>query len=109
MMRCVSNVNDLIYDERQTPAKCKNSKKDKKYFIMLEKIRESNGIIFETACTLPPDTKLNNDIDFSAIRFVTLLIAANSYKISFTLNGIKLFDVKLGDSDPSDAMICNYS
>lgn len=76
----------------------------------LEKIRESNGIIFETARTLPPDTKLNNDIDFSnRIRLVTLSIATNSYKISFTLNEIKLFDVKLGDSDPSDAMICDYS
>lgn len=76
----------------------------------LEKIRESNGIIFETARTLPPDTKLNNDIDFSnRIRLVTLSIATNSYKISFTSNEIKLFDVKLGDSDPSDAMICDYS
>lgn len=76
----------------------------------LEKIRESNGIIFETARTLPPDTKLNNDIDFSnRIRLVTLSIATNSYKMSFTSNEIKLFDVKLGDSDPSDAMICDYS
>lgn len=76
----------------------------------LEKIRESNDIIFETARTLPPDTKLNNDIDFSnRIRLVTLSIATNSYKMSFTLNEIKLFNVKLGDSDPSDAMICDYS
>lgn len=88
-MRYVSNVNDLIRDKRRTPAKCKNSKKDEKYFTMLEKIRELNGIILETARTLPPDTTLNNDIDFSAICLVTLLIAANSYKISFTLNEIK--------------------
>lgn len=97
----------MTNDERQQSVKIR--KKDEKYFMMLEKIRELNGIIFETARTLSPDTKLNNDIDFSAMCLITLLIAANSYKISFTLNEIKLFDVELGDSDPSDAMICNYS